>query len=61
MKKTNQVKNYLMAEGFELIRHNKHMVYQNKEGLQLVVSHSSSDQYQLKQIQRSIRRIKASM
>lgn len=58
MKKSNQVKQYLMKEGFELIRHNKHMVYQNAEGIQVTVSHSSSDQYQLKQVQRTLRRIR---
>jgi hypothetical protein len=45
-------------EGFELVRHNKHMVYQNAEGMQVIVSHSSSDQYQLKQVQRTLRRIR---
>ena len=58
MKKSNQVKQYLMKEGFELIRQNKHMIYQNAEGIQVTVSHSSSDQYQLKQVQRTLRRIR---
>jgi hypothetical protein len=58
MKKNNQIKAYLESEGFVLERHNKHLVYVNDEGIKITVSHSSSDNYQLKQIQRGIRRIR---
>lgn len=58
MKKSNQIKQYLMKEGFELVRQNKHLIYQNAEGVQITVAHSSSDQYQLKQVQRTLRRIR---
>jgi predicted RNA binding protein YcfA (HicA-like mRNA interferase family) len=59
MKKCNQVKSYLESEGFVLERSNKHLIYSNSEGIKITVSSSSSDNYQLKQIQRNIRRIQS--